>query len=581
MTTAALPAASRPIRPRSAWLGGDMPFARWGLILNLLVPIVLLAWDAKHQHLGVDAIHFALHTTGQIAVIYLALSLVVTPLRQVTGWSWLIQFRRSLGVYAFYYAAAHLTIYIVWDRGGSVRGAVYEITHRYYLAIGFASLALMAPLWATSFNAAIRKMGGANWKRLHRLAYVAAVLAGIHYYLQSKSYKLRPEIYLAVVGVLLAWRAVTAVVAVSRRQAAAASGRRGASNVMADNAGGKQRFWKGDLKVVGVFRETPSVRTFRFAPADGGPVPFAFAAGQFLNLTLDINGQRVSRSYTIASPPTRDAYVELTVKREDNGLASRHLHDTFERGRFVQVSAPAGRFVFDTAGEQAVLLIAGGVGITPVMSILRDLTDRCWNGAIDLVFSVKTPDELIFAAELELLSARHADVRLHKTFTRDVPAGWAGPRGRITADMLRRLVPDLVDRRAFVCGPDAMAAAVHDELRSAGVPEQRITLESFTAAAPATPAVTRPAGRAITVTFSPSNVTAAVQSDQTILEAAEAAGVPIDYQCRAGVCGTCRCRLLDGQVKMDVRDALSEKDEADGYILACQARADGDVTISA
>lgn len=551
-----------------------MPVARLGLILCLCVPIVLLAWDAAHHMLGVNAVNFAIHTTGFTALLCLVLSLAVTPLRQVTGWNWLVQFRRSLGVYAFYYACAHLAIYFWWDRARDLGDTFHEITHRYYLAIGFASLALMLPLWATSFNAAIRWIGGARWKRLHYLAYVAAALACYHYYLQSKADKRVPEVFIGALAGLMVWRAVDAGVRRARMPAPPRP---------VPGAAGKMRFWKGELNVIGMFRETPSVRTFRLAPPAGGPIPFAFKAGQFLNLTLEIDGRRVSRSYTIASPPKREGYVELTVKREDQGHVSHFLHERLMTGHAVTVSAPAGRFTFDPTSSDALLLIAGGVGITPVMSILRDLTDRCWPGKIDLVFSVRTPEDVIFADELRYLTARHPNLRVHVTITRGASVDWPGLRERITGELLKQLVPDTASRPAFVCGPDLMAATVREELLALGVSAGRITLESFTPAAAAPPGneAAPDAGAAVTVTFARSDRTAPLSGRQTILDAAEAVGVPIDFQCRSGTCGTCRCRLLSGRVTMAVRDALSDEDEAEGYILACQARATGAVTIDA
>src|SRR5947209_5470840 len=190
MTALAVQTARRPASPQTAaWFGGSMPVARLGLILSLLVPLALLASDAWGHKLGANPVNFAIHTTGFLAVLCLLLSLAVTPLRQLTNWNWLVQFRRSLGVYAFYYACAHLTIYFWWDRARDLHSTVYEITHRYYLMIGFTSLLLMAPLWATSFNAALRTIGGVRWKRLHRFAYLAAALGCIHYYLQSKADK--------------------------------------------------------------------------------------------------------------------------------------------------------------------------------------------------------------------------------------------------------------------------------------------------------------------------------------------------------------------------------------------------------
>jgi ferredoxin-NADP reductase/DMSO/TMAO reductase YedYZ heme-binding membrane subunit len=552
-----------------------MPVARFGLIVNLLIPLSLLIWDARHGKLGADPVNFAIHTTGLLAVICLLLSLCVTPLRMVTGLSWLVQFRRSLGVYAFYYACAHLAIYFWWDRQRSLSSTAYEITHRYYLAIGFASLALMAPLWATSFDRAIRAIGGTWWKRLHRLAYLAAALACYHFYLQVKSDHRMPDVAIATLGGLLLWRVVAAVVRRARRPAVAMA-------AAAPGAGAKARFWKGQLKVLGTFRETAHVRTFRLGMPDGGPIPFDYRAGQFLSLSLPIDGKRVTRSYTIASPPTRGHYVELTVKREDQGQVSRFLHDMLMAGHTVAVSAPGGRFTFDPATAGGVLLIAGGVGITPVMAILRDLTDRVWPGKIDLVFSVRSTGDVIFADELRLLASRHPNLHVHLTVTRDAPADWAGHRGRITAGLLRQLVPDVATRAAFVCGPDTMAMAARDELVAAGVPADRVTLESFTPAA-ATPdtAVGNGVAATATVTFARSDRSAPLPANRTILDVAESAGVRIDFECRSGICGTCRCKLLSGRVTMDVRDALSDADEAEGYILACQAHATEDVVIDA
>ena len=571
-----------------------MPTGRLGVITCLLVPLFLLVWDAYHHMLGVNAVNFAIHTTGKLAVVCLLLSLCITPIKSITGFTWLIQFRRALGVYGFYYAAAHLLIYFWWDRQGQISSTAYEITHRFFLGIGFASLAIMTPLWATSFNAAIQKLGGARWKQLHRLAYPAVALACYHYYLQSKADKRLPDLAIGILAALLIWRVVAAIRTAVQRANVRANSPAPSSTSGAPLTVGKSRFWSGQLRVIGMFRETPTVRTFRLASADGGPIPFAFQAGQFLNLTLQLDQQRTSRSYTIASPPTRDGYVELTIKREGNGKVSQYLHDMMMTGQLIDVSAPAGRFIFDPnqhiqsgAGKTpaGVLLLAGGVGITPVMSILRDLTDRCWNGNIDLVFSVRTPDEVIFADELRLLQSRFPNVRMHLTFTRNAPDQWTGLQGRITGESLRQLVPDLLQRKALVCGPDAMASAMKEELIRIGFPADRITLESFTPAAAVkkdASADVSPSGLpTATVNFSRTGVIASLTSPQTILDAAESAGVQIDFQCRSGVCGTCRTRLLTGKVAMEVREALSDSDEKEGYILACQAQPVGDVSVDA
>jgi ferredoxin-NADP reductase/DMSO/TMAO reductase YedYZ heme-binding membrane subunit len=576
-----------PVRrlPQAApvWFGGSMPFARLAVIVNLMVPGAVLFWDALHQQLGVNAVNFAIKTTGLVAVTYLVLSLAVTPLRAVTGLSWLVQFRRAIGCFACYYAAAHLTIYFWFDRSHSLSSTVYEITHRWYLAIGFTSLVLMLPLLLTSFNSAIRWLGGKKWKLLHRLAYVAAALGCWHFYLQSKADKSKPDVYFVVLAGLLLWRVGAGLIDFARHRNKSAS-----ASAMATSTPGKVRFWKGELKVVAIFRETNAVRTFRFAMPDGGPIPFSYKAGQFLSLSVPIDGKRVTRSYTIASSPTRDAYVELTIKREDRGRVSGFLHEMLMTGHTVSVSAPAGKFTFmPERGESGVLLIAGGVGITPCMSILRDLTDRGWSGKIDLLFVVRTAEDVIFADELKYLAARHPNLHVHVSITRDAPADWKGPRGRLTIEMVRQLVPDFLNQSTFICGPDAMATHTREMLAAAGMSNERIIVESFTpAAAVARDANALPADEMndaaiAVVTFERSNQTAQLTAKKTVLEAAESAGVAFDYQCRAGICGTCRCRLLDGEVTMENRDALSDAEIEEGYILACQATSSADIRVDA
>jgi ferredoxin len=153
--------------------------------------------------------------------------------------------------------------------------------------------------------------------------------------------------------------------------------------------------------------------------------------------------------------------------------------------------------------------------------------------------------------------------------------------------MLRQCVPDVVQRPAFICGPNAMAEAAREELISVGVPAERINVESFTPAGAVAkdnaevPADEMAGASRATVTFQRSGQSAPLPQNKTVLDAAESVGVAIDYQCRSGICGTCRCKLVSGRVTMPVRDALSEADEADGYILACQAHATDDVVVDA
>jgi glycine betaine catabolism B len=580
----------------------EVRFARFVLLINCAVPGVLLAWDAFHHQLGANPIKFAILTTGMSALIFLSLSLVVTPLRRLTGWNWLIFFRRTLGLYAFFYASSHFLIFFLLDQSMSVVSTGAEMLKRPYLVIGTLGLACMAPLAVTSTNAMIKRLGAQRWHLLHRLAYVAAAAGVVHFFMQAKADKRKPIAFAVTVGTLLGYRLVS--VFLDQRQKKSAKATVAAASLATPAGPSRPRFWSGQLRVARVVRETPEVRTFRLQALDGGDLPFAYLPGQYLNLSLFIDGKRVNRSYTIASSPTRCLTCELTIKREDAGLASRHFHDTIREGDLLSVSAPAGRFTFRGTEADSIVLIGGGVGITPLMSILRTLTDRYWTGEIYLVYCVRQEYDIIFAQELDTLRQQHKNLHLCVTVSRPDDTKWTGHRGRITEELLRRAIPDLPRRLFYVCGPSAMMSSVMDLLRGLGVPGSRIKSEAFVyvsrAEATAAPAHTpteslddtafsrqagtteiRAEGAVPNVTFSVSGKTAQLLPSQTILEAGEAAGLDLEYECRSGVCGTCRKRMLVGSVTMEVEDALSPMDKADRMILLCQARATQPVTVEA
>ncbi len=234
------------------------------------------------------------------------------------------------------------------------------------------------------------------------------------------------------------------------------------------------------MKVIGIYSETPDVKTFRLAPFEGGDLPFDHIPGQYMNLHLNIDGQLKNRCYTIASPPTRRGYCELSIKREQRGTVSRHLHDHIQVGDTLNVSCPAGRFTFNGSNEKQVLLIAGGVGITPIMSMARYLTDLAWTGEIYFVFVAKTEEDIIFRRELESLAARHRNFHLCITLSRlNEKERWAGECGRITGALLRRHVSNLESTPVYLCGPDSMMQATRELLIREGVSADRIHTEAF------------------------------------------------------------------------------------------------------
>ena len=186
----------------------DLRFAKFLVLVNAAVPATLLAWDAAHHRLGANPVNFAILTTGMLALIFLMLTMLVTPLRKLSGWNWIIFSRRTLGLYAFFYASLHFLIFFSLDRSFSVSGTLSEMVKRKYLMVGATGLLVMVPLAVTSTNGMIKRLGGKRWRALHRLAYVAAAAGVIHYYMQVKADVRQPLVFAAVLAVLLGYRLV-------------------------------------------------------------------------------------------------------------------------------------------------------------------------------------------------------------------------------------------------------------------------------------------------------------------------------------------------------------------------------------
>ncbi len=345
--------------------------------------------------------------------------------------------------------------------------------------------------------------------------------------------------------------------------------------------------WRGQLRIGGIATETPSVKTFRLLPSSGdGLIPFTFVPGQFLNVAFWIGGAKMNRSYSISSSPTRRDHIELTVRREPRGAVSRHIVDLLEVGDPIEGGGPIGKFTFSGTEADSIVLIAGGVGITPMMSITRYLTERSWGGEIFLVYACRAPTDFIFANEVAAL--QRVNPKLHVVVTMSRPDGtdWKGPRGRVTKELLTQAIPDLASRRIHLCGPPSMMDATKAILVELGVPPDRLKTEAFGATKP-TPAAlgtsskpTVPATGPL-VTFSKNNKAARIRTGQTVLELSEELAIGIEFSCRVGTCGICKVKMTSGEVEMAVDDALDEEDKVNGIILACQAMPKGEIAVEA
>ena len=338
--------------------------------------------------------------------------------------------------------------------------------------------------------------------------------------------------------------------------------------------------WSGRLRAARIFQETADVTTFRLAPVEGEELPFTFEPGQFLTVAVTVDGRLVKRSYSIASSPCCHGWCEITVKHAPGGVVSGHLRASVKVGDVLDVAGPYGRFTFRGREAPNVVMIAGGVGITPMMSSIRYLTDQSWDGDIHLIYACRNLENVIFREELDYLVKRHPNLHATLVLSREPSESWSGARGHVTGELLAKTVPDLPSRRVHLCGPPPMIDALRQALAELGVPKDQVKSELFLAPEVTAP-LPAPFAVAATCTFARSGKKAPLPPDRTLLEVAEGVGVAIDYSCLQGFCGVCKVKLVSGTVAMAVEDGLGSKEKAAGWILACQARAGADVTVDA
>lgn len=328
-----------------------------------------------------------------------------------------------------------------------------------------------------------------------------------------------------------------------------------------------QWLWNGLRKftVARKVAETDDVCSLYLAPHDGKPLP-PFKPGQYLTFQLHIPGQAkpVIRCYSLSDSPNHSDYYRVTIKRclppgdQPNlppGVASRFFCEQVREGDILDVKAPSGNFALDLTLERPVVLIAGGVGVTPVLSMLNAIVEGGSPREVWFFFGVRHGGEHIQKPHLARIAATHENVHLHVCYSQPRPQDRLGTdyhhTGYVSVDLFKELLPSN-NYEYFICGPGPMMKSVTDGLKAWGVPEAHVLFEAFgpaTVKKVAPPVPEAVATGKLEVTFSRSSKTCVWSGDQaSLLEFAEANGVKIDSGCRAGNCGTCLVALKSGEV---------------------------------
>jgi methionine sulfoxide reductase heme-binding subunit len=188
---------------------GDVPFAKVVVFVNALVPLVLLLWDLYHKRVGPNPLQFATTTTGMLTLIFLSLTVAITPLRKIFGINSLVKLRRMLGLFAFFYGSLHLLTYIWFDRGFNLLSVVPDVAGRPFILVGMFAFLLMVPLAITSTNKMVKRLGGKRWAKLHRLVYLSAIAGVVHFWMLVKSDIRLPLTFAFIVFFLLGYRLLT------------------------------------------------------------------------------------------------------------------------------------------------------------------------------------------------------------------------------------------------------------------------------------------------------------------------------------------------------------------------------------
>jgi methionine sulfoxide reductase heme-binding subunit len=183
-----------------------MTFPKLIVLINSLIPLALLLWDLSRNRVGPNPLEFATRTTGMLTLIFLCLTLAVTPLRKIFGINSLVKFRRMLGLFAFFYGSLHLLTYIWFDRWFNLVSTIKDVVQRPFILIGITAFVLMVPLAITSTNRMVKRLGGKTWARLHRLAYLAGIAGVVHFWMLVKSDTRLPLTFGFIVFFLLGYR---------------------------------------------------------------------------------------------------------------------------------------------------------------------------------------------------------------------------------------------------------------------------------------------------------------------------------------------------------------------------------------
>ena len=338
------------------------------------------------------------------------------------------------------------------------------------------------------------------------------------------------------------------------------------------------------LKIAEVIPETAEAKSIRFELPEALREEFSFKPGQHLTLKADIQGEDIRRTYSLCVAP-QEGQLKVTVKRIAGGVFSNWLNENARVGDHLEVMAPHGSFTWNFRPEARnhYAGFAGGSGITPIMSLLKTALTTEPDSRFTLFYGNRDSSSVIFLEELAKLKNRFMDrLQVHHFLAEEAEdiELFNGLLDRTKCDLILGKMVEPADITAFfICGPGPMMDAAEEALESVGIPHDRILVERFTAGRPSAALAaqmqqlqSQAQGLTMQVTLGGRTRRVAFDAEAgNILDSARIAGLPAPYACKAGVCATCRARVVSGEVEMAARYGLSDEEIAAGYVLTCQS----------
>ena len=342
-----------------------------------------------------------------------------------------------------------------------------------------------------------------------------------------------------------------------------------------------ERFHK--LKIAEVRRETPDAVSIRFEIPAALKDAFAFKAGQHLTLRTEMDGEDLRRNYSVCVAPHENE-IRIAVKQMPGGRFSSWANEALKTGAEMEVLPPLGRFVLpEGARAPYYVALAGGSGITPVLSILKAVLKQDPESRFTLLYGNRDSASIMFLEELAGLKNRYLGRLEVYHFLENEAEEVELFNGRLDIAKCAEVFSSLVDANAadafFICGPGPMMDAVEEALRAKGIAPEKIFIERFTTGSVSAEQLARDevlqkkaAGLQFTVTLDGRRSKVSFNAEKgNILESVQAAGLPAPYACKGGVCSTCRARVISGRVEMKKNYGLTDAEVAQGYVLTCQS----------